>query len=132
MKLIKCPEGHSYDAEKYDICPTCARVKDGIRKGKVVKVKAVKHNKSFNNRDPKSVFVLVKEDINNTLNSVKKEMESIPVTSIINNYKLETKSSPAPVNEEKNAEVKPAAAPVKEEKKPEAKPAAAPVKEEKK
>ena len=42
MKLTKCPEGHGYDAEKFASCPICARAKDGARKSKVVKVKAVK------------------------------------------------------------------------------------------
>ena len=46
MKLTKCPEGHGYDAEKFDSCPVCARSKTGARRAKVVKVKAVRQAKS--------------------------------------------------------------------------------------
>ena len=110
MKLTKCPEGHGYDAEKFDSCPVCARSKTGARRAKVVKVKAVRQAKS----------ALPAEQVKAAPAPVKEEK------------KPEVKAAPAPVKEEKKPEAKAAPAPVKEEKKPEVKTAPAPVKEEKK
>ncbi|MDO4864590.1 MAG: leucine-rich repeat domain-containing protein, partial [Ruminococcus sp.] len=62
MKLTKCPEGHGYDAEKFDSCPICARTKDGARKAKVVKVKAVKHSKPAAQPEVKPAPAPVKEE----------------------------------------------------------------------
>ena len=42
MKLIKCPEGHGYDAEKFQSCPLCAKSKPVLKKAKIVKLKPVK------------------------------------------------------------------------------------------
>ena len=94
MKLTKCPEGHGYDAEKFDSCPVCAKSKDGVRKAKVVKVKALKQSK--------------------------KNITPAPVP-VMEEKKAEEKSAPAPVKEEKKVEEKSAPAPVKEEKKVEEK-----------
>ena len=120
MKLTKCLEGHGYDAEKFDSCPVCAKSKDGVRKAKVVKVKALKQSKK--NITPAPVPVMEEK---------KAEEKSAPAP-VKEEKKAEEKSAPAPVKEEKKAEEKSAPAPVKEEKKAEEKSAPAPVKEEKK
>ena len=83
MKLTKCPEGHGYDAEKFDSCPVCARSKTGARRAKVVKVKAVRQAKS----------ALPAEQVKAAPAPVKEEK------------KPEAKAAPAPVKEEKKPEV---------------------------
>lgn len=42
MKVLKCPEGHGYDADKYSECPICKKSVNTGRKTKVVRVRAVK------------------------------------------------------------------------------------------
>ncbi|MBQ8123515.1 MAG: hypothetical protein IJ170_09460, partial [Ruminococcus sp.] len=43
MNMIKCPEGHHYNGEKFEQCPICAREKRQTQSGrKAVKVRAVK------------------------------------------------------------------------------------------
>ena len=135
MKLTKCPEGHGYDAEMFDICPICAKSKNGVRKAKVVKVKAHKHSKKDITASPAPVKEEKKAEEKSAPAPVKEEKkaEEKPAPAPVKEEKkAEEKSAPAPVKEEKKAEEKPAPAPVKEEKKAEEKSAPAPVKEEKK
>lgn len=42
MRIVKCPEGHGYDADRYGDCPVCKKSGVVEKKVKVVKVKAVK------------------------------------------------------------------------------------------
>ena len=116
MKLTKCPEGHSYDSEKFASCPVCSRVKDGPRKSKVVKVKAVRRSTPSALAPEKPV-------------EKKPEQKAAPVAEKPVEKKPEQKAAPVA---EKPIEKKPEqkAAPVAEkpvEKKPEQK--AAPVAE---
>ena len=62
MKMTRCPEKHLYDADEYKTCPYCSgELKEASgqgkapRKGKVVKVRAVKAHRSADITEKKPV-----------------------------------------------------------------------------
>ena len=117
MKMTRCPEKHLYDADTYKTCPYCSgELKEGTvqgkapRKGKVVKVRAVKARRSSDVEEKKPVEAQAAPKAEE-----KKPVEAKTAPKAEEKKPVEAKTAPK-AEEKKPVEAK--TAPKAEEKKP--------------
>lgn len=92
MRVVKCPEGHGYDADRYSECPVCKKSVAGT-KTKIIKVMAVK----------KAQPVEVKAEPVKESNEINSETIKNPEKLSEVNQEIRTETAENP---EKTAEVK--------------------------
>ncbi|MCM1361615.1 MAG: hypothetical protein NC235_06905, partial [Clostridiales bacterium] len=108
MKMVKCPERHYYDSEKYKSCPLCAKAETSK------KIKAVKVKPKTSVIQEKKVDDVKPEPIAEEKKIPEKKPESIPVAEVKAEVKAPEKKPEPIVEEKKIPEKKPEPIPIAE------------------